>query len=507
MKLSTTLMAALLAASAAHAAAPLYRAETDPGAGDPRPPVSAALREMLGDVAAAKTRIRLITENVDGWTARWDLLERAKQSLDITYYVFKGDIFGKSFLGLVLKKADLGVKVRLMVDGFGARPIVTTGLDYLKVLQAHPNVEVRVFNPKVDLPRRLLKGLKTVVAANHDKILLVDGRAGITGGRNIGWHYMADPADKDHTFEDTDILMEGGTFAAAMKTAFEDEFARREAIAVELGDPAEVAGAARELRLAYHSMRRYLLGGDLFIPAGYPYEALLTKVHGEIRAYPAMKGRLHDIGARLWKGQQAWPTRVFDKHAVFGTKDEIKGGLIRLVDQARESIYLQNAYVVMRADIRAALARASQRGVAIHLLTNGPASTNHMITQAHFLKDWKAMMAEMPTLRIYAGKAGRTIHSKCFVIDDAVASVGSYNLDPLSTDLNSEIIAVVDSPDFAKRLRRHLEGDIAAATEYKIARGPGGEVRVLVGPDEETTRKVRVLLGIARNIPGLRGLL
>jgi phosphatidylserine/phosphatidylglycerophosphate/cardiolipin synthase-like enzyme len=167
----------------------------------------------------------------------------------------------------------------------------------------------------------------------------------------------------------------------------------------------------------------------------------------------------------------------------------------------------QNPYVILRKDIAAALRRASYRGVKLLLHTNGPASTNHLITQAYFLKDWKNMMRDMPTLRIFVTKAGRTLHSKNFVIDGEVASVGTYNLDPLSTDINSELIAVVHSRDFAERLSLRMLREMSEGIEYSVRRNEDGILEEVVGPSQEVNGRVRALLGFVRRIPFLRSLL
>ncbi|MEW6711579.1 MAG: hypothetical protein AB1403_17280, partial [Candidatus Riflebacteria bacterium] len=96
-----------------------------------------------------EARIRFLPENVESWFARWHVLENAKQSIDVTYFILEQDIFGMSMLGMLMKKARAGVKIRLMVDARGTKGLTRKliGQDVLQEMVKYPNVEIRVFNP------------------------------------------------------------------------------------------------------------------------------------------------------------------------------------------------------------------------------------------------------------------------------------------------------------------------------------------------------------------------
>lgn len=479
--------------------------------GAPPSQASEFFRTLLSSGDAHQTRVRLVTDNVQAWALRWALVEGAEETLDVTYFVFDDDIFGRSFLGLLHKKAQMGVKVRLMIDAIGGKKIVGRGHAYLRALADLPNAEVKVFNPKLVFPRRLIPSIRNVISSNHDKILMADGRRAITGGRNIGWHYFADPADRVDTFQDTDVVLEGEAISGEFQRAFTEEWERRKAYDVKVSSWFGHEKQELELGFAYHAMRRWLMGGALPDMSGghpdLPHADMVQAIHDELEQYPSSKGSLNAVWERVFQGQRAYPTRILDKHGRFGRKDEIKRTLIKLIDTAEESIMFQNPYVILRKDIAAALRRAAFRGVKLFLHTNGPGSTNHLITQAYFLKDWKLMMRSMPTLRIFVSKPGRTLHSKTFVIDGEVASVGTYNLDPLSTDINSELIALVESRDFAERLSLRMLKDMSEGIEYQVRRNDEGILEEVVGPSQEASGRARALLAAVRKIPFLRSLL
>ncbi|MCK5684075.1 hypothetical protein KAJ27_08135, partial [bacterium] len=151
---------------------------------------------------APKARVMLINKNSYGWYARWTVLESAKKTIDITYFIITRDAFGKSLLGLLQRKAMKGVKIRILVDARGTSDFVSKfkgGLDYMQELLQYPNVTAVTYNPiGPTLPNVIFDGIKAIISCTHDKIIIVDGKWVITGGRNIGSHYFVDPEDDSH---------------------------------------------------------------------------------------------------------------------------------------------------------------------------------------------------------------------------------------------------------------------------------------------------------------------
>jgi len=144
----------------------------------------------------------------------------------------------------------------------------------------------------------------------------------------------------------------------------------------------------------------------------------------------------------------------------------------------------------MTEKAKAALIRASKRGVPIIIHTNSPVSTDSILTQAFFVKDWKEMMAQMPTLKIFAFKGKRKLHSKVFVFDECVSVVGTYNMDYVSEQINSEVVSVVKSKTFGRRLALRIMKDISVSAEYKIRVHKDGKIEVIYGPSVHSPEKV-----------------
>jgi phosphatidylserine/phosphatidylglycerophosphate/cardiolipin synthase-like enzyme len=127
-----------------------------------------------------------------------------------------------------------------------------------------------------------------------------------------------------------------------------------------------------------------------------------------------------------------------------------------------------------------ALQAAAARGVAITVLTNSPVSSDSPATQAAFLKQWPELLARVPTARIFVVAEARLMHAKVGIMDDELAFVGSYNLDPLSAGVNGEVVGALWSPSVARHLvgliHDRVEAGPPGVVEYRIARDAAGNV-------------------------------
>ena len=161
-----------------------------------------------------QTGFRLLTMGAEAFLARAVLAARAQRTLDLQYYVFRTDTTGSLLSGIILRAADRGVRVRLLVDGFNF-----IGRDYqAAVLNMHANVEIRLFNPVAGHaggPLRRLAGIVTEPRrANrrmHNKVFIADGQMVVLGGRNVGDRYFG--ASDDFGFGDMDVLCAGALVA------------------------------------------------------------------------------------------------------------------------------------------------------------------------------------------------------------------------------------------------------------------------------------------------------
>jgi phosphatidylserine/phosphatidylglycerophosphate/cardiolipin synthase-like enzyme len=449
-----------------------------------------------------QTKVRLLTDNMNAWYARWHMIEKAQSTIDVTYFIVEDDIFGKSLLGLLMKKAEQGIKVRVLIDARGSKALAKRVFSqaFLQALAARENAEVKVFNPLHKAFLKVASNVRNLIASNHDKIILVDKDWAITGGRNVGANYFADPADNPHGYRDTDVLMQGGIVAKQMQEAFNEEFEATQNLAVSDGWFPNWHNKKSEIDVARRIMQRWISGRGAWDPGQLSgeMEDIVSNLNEEMTQYTKLTSYAafeHDP----WQGRRSYPVKILDKHSYRGNKNSITSHMIELMDAAEDYILIQNPYVVITGEVMEALKRADARGVKVTIHTNSPASSDSLITQAFFIRDWWKLLRDLKHLRIQVFHKARKLHAKTFVIDDKVTSIGTYNMDPMSQGINGEVMAVIDSSSFATRSRLRIEKDIAESVEYLIKKDAQGNAEL------DAKGKVQVLSGPAQHLKGATG--
>lgn len=429
---------------------------------------------------ADRTALTLLLKNPDAWAARWRMLDATRQSLDISYFILREDLFGAAFLGHLLKKAKEGVQIRLMFDAQGTVMSFTSprGNDWLDTLANTGNVNVKLFRPLVN---RYVKALLTLnpvalVASEHDKILVVDRHLGMIGGRNISTEYFADPRDMPKAFEDADITLEGERAARRLTAAFEAQFGRDDAETIKR-EQLDIASHTEDLLLAYRAMDAWLKGVPLDAASEDRIKALGLSWRADLLKFPRLRGKLREPAPE--PDAQA-ETRLLDSRTRLEMHDDVIGqAFARLSQSARRSVLIQSPYLVLSKEAVDMLATAAERGVQITVLTNSPISSDNALSQAFFMEQWPEMLARVPGMRIFVTGRSRTVHTKLAVFDDQVTLIGTYNLDPVSMEINSEIMAAVWSPAFVKRAaerpRQLLTRGAPLVYEYRIQRDASGK--------------------------------
>jgi len=130
--------------------------------------------------------------------------------------------------------------------------------------------------------------------------------------------------------------------------------------------------------------------------------------------------------------------------------------------------------------------------------TNSPASTDSLATQAMFYADWKRIFKEIPGIRIFVYKGSNKLHAKNWVFDKKIGVVGTYNLDYLSEQVNSEVVVAIKSGEFAEQLRNEIFSDIEISAEYKVNVNEKGEVESVLGPDDLQGKKFWLLKTLSK---------
>ncbi|MCW9094843.1 MAG: phospholipase D family protein [Ignavibacteriaceae bacterium] len=420
----------------------------------------------LGNVRAkekaehpGKSGFRLLGNGLDAFVARAVLANYADRSIDVQYYLYHKDLVGKLFSDLLLKAADRGVRVRLLVDDMdlAGRDLSAAALD------SHPNIEVRIFNPfsrNVGRTSQFVTRLGSVTRRMHNKTFTVDNQISILGGRNIGNEYF--DADPDLTFADLDV-MAIGPVVKEVSSVFDQYWNS------ELAYPASV-----------------LLKGDP--PTPEKIEAL----RGKLNQYVADQAdseylqalRNSDLANKLRKNQVEfrWGDAevVFDQpekllHDFSETQYQLSPMLKPYWEEIEKELIIFSPYFVPGKSGTAFLTQLVQRGVRVRILTNSLASNDVGIVHAGYIKYRKDLLRggvelyelnkklTRKQLKEKKGKGGSSkasLHAKSFVFDRKQIFIGSLNLDPRALLHNTEIGVVMKVPEIAEEMATWFERHI-----------------------------------------------
>lgn len=424
----------------------------------------------IGERADDNTRIRLIYNNYFAWYARWKIINEARSSLDVQYFIVENDAFGLGLLGLCLKKANEGVKIRLMLDVRGSNKLSLKLMakGYLEELAKLPNVEVKIYNPFETNLLGALSDLRRMVSSNHDKILIADSRYSIIGGRNIADEYLVDAIDDPKAWRDTDVLIDSTLVSSQLRKAFDDEFDAMKSYEVGKSLFGMTKYRTLQMQIGHDAMDSALnLRGPLPLTKKFSSQAdIVAKLNTQLAQYKNMRGY---PGFELTTNSHVCPVHILDNHSLSGPRKDITENIVKYIDASRCEIIIQNPYVVLTPRAEAALKRAAKRGVPILVHTNSPQTSDSFPTEAMLYRDWRNILKDMPTMRIFARVNEGQLHGKNFVFDGKVGVVGTYNFDFLSEKVNSEVVAVVKSSDFPRELRNEIVFDIKKSVEYHLA--------------------------------------
>ena len=440
------------------------------------------------------SEISLFYSNSKAWYSRWKLLEEARSSIDVQYFIMDEDIFGYSLLGMLLKKAQEGLKVRLLLDARGTKKFTRKllGQDFLQELTEYPNVEVKVFNPVHTNLLSVVTDLRKLMASNHDKIIVVDREYSIIGGRNVSMDYFLEPEDHPGAYRDCDVVIRSNEIAQQLDFAFDEEFAKLKSYSISKELWGNVDIMRDTLVAGYDAMYKHLLNERFSVPvnANKKYSKAADSFLSELRGY----NHLRDFtGFDPFATSIEAPCKIIDKHSLGGPRNDITDEMVKYIDGCKKEIILQNPYVVLTERMFNALKRAGRRGVPVIMHTNSPASTDSLATQAMFYADWKRIFKEIPNIKIYVYKGSNKLHAKNWLFDRKIGVVGTYNLDYMSEQINSEVVAAVKSVEFAKQLRGELLSDINKSEQYQYSINEKGEVEAVLGPDDLPGKKFWML--------------
>lgn len=439
-----------------------------------------------------------LERGLDAFLARAALAQQADRTLDLQYYIVHGDTSGLLLLGRVFAAAERGVRVRLLIDDWTLADADAS----LAQLDAHPSIEVRVFNPTANRsywsPQRWLEvvgDFRRINRRMHNKAWIADSAAVIVGGRNLGDEYFEARDDLD--YHDLDLLAAGPIVAeasASFDRYWNSEFAVPLSVfsRVQGGDAQRAAlrewFAAHEVRVAASPYAKALADAPLLARLG---RGDVDWRRGEGRLLADDPAKLRAAGDRP---SSAAPERPLS----------LAGQLGAATPRPTRELRIVAPYFVpgqAGVDSFGALVRD---GVAVRVLTNSLTSNDVLPAQAGYSNYRRALLEAGVTLyelkptgpgrdgtvRIrdtLGGSSRAAVHEKSFVIDRSTVFVGSLNLDPRSLRVNTEVGALVRSEALAADVIAIFERNAAPDSAWRVAlhegrvvwedRDPSGAVR------------------------------
>jgi putative cardiolipin synthase len=445
---------------------------------------------------------RLLAASTHSLQARLALIERAQASLDLQYYVFKGDETGRTVMRALRDAAARGVRVRVLIDD-----LYTAGdEDLLLGLAAHPGVEVRLFNPFEIGRRSLATRLATALLGSerlhrrmHNKLFVADGAFAIAGGRNLADEYFVRSSDQG--FVDFDVLVAGAA-VADLAASFDPYWNSHHSFDVRalFGDGAAAEERRRE---RFAALVAGVCSTSLCVdegeeqplpPTGRP-PVRIGLGAGRIEMHGGTASALADDPEKVHEStERAPPLQPADLPPAARVRAQVAQAILR----ARRELVVVSPYLIPGDNGVAAIGRFRERGVAVTLLTNSLAATDEPLVHTGYSRYRAAIVREGAELYEWSpARSGRVfrqllrglpvlrLHAKCVVIDREQVYLGSMNFDPRSRDYNTESGLLIHSTALAEEVHALIQ-DLKRDAAYRVLLADDGRTLLWQAADGST---------------------
>ena len=449
-----------------------------------------------------------LLNGIDALAARLLLAARAERTLDAQYYLIKKDTVGHAFLDALLRAADRGVRVRLLLDD-----ISTVGYDAgMAGLDSHPNFEIRIFNPFAYRSARFMDGITSFSRVNrrmHNKSFTVDNQITVIGGRNIADEYFG--AREDAKFGDLDV-MGIGPVVNDVSNMFDTYWNHERAvpIAAFADMPDDPAAELERVRALLDQSR----------------EVIKTSKYAEAVKDKVLEYVETDVSPFIW-APYTLAVDSPDKSFKAKAKDaaSIKTQLRESLLSAKSEVIIISPYFVPRKAGIQAISELQRSGVDVTVITNSLAANNQSSVHGGYAPSRKPLLKS--GVRIYevradadilgselvaASGAKATLHTKAFIVDRRELFIGSFNFDPRSANINTELGVIIRSPALAEQAAKRIEAQLAHQT-FEVFLNEKGKLRwrgvrdgeeTIYDKEPQTTWSQRFAAGFMRILP-IRG--
>jgi len=435
---------------------------------DPHPDSRLAVvtRNLIEDADEGTSGFFKLFRNDDAMRWRLLLADMAEETLDMQYFIWKDDASGDLLLDRVIKAADRGVRVRILVDD-----IYVIGADRtVAALSQHPQIEVRLFNPMEQRTTStllfVLEYLGNIEQLNHrmhNKLIVADNRFAIVGGRNIGKEYFG--LNPKHNFTDFDVVA-FGPVAKKVSSSFDiywnNQWAYPGEALLQNYKNQELLPLLLE-ELQEHLVRKEKLLVE-FQQQKQDWNTLLLKLEQNMKS-----GTSKVIYDEPLVGEDIPPVQLVET-------------LGELAVNAQHELLISTPYFIPHEDFYNDVPDMISRGVRVVVLTNSLGSTNHPIVHSGYKKHRKNLLemgVELFEMRHDATARGKFdtppvqskafgLHAKYMIIDRKYTFVGSLNLDPRSIYINTEMGMIIDSEKLAEAVAQEFKEELKPENSWQV---------------------------------------
>lgn len=432
--------------------------------------------------------VSALSDGVEAFAVRNALIKNAQTSLDLQYYILHKGLSTRLLIREVIRAANRGVSIRILVDDMDM-----LGRDKeMTLLSAHPNIQVRTFNPirafrdsAMSRSLMLVTNLKTQHRRMHNKQLIADGVLGILGGRNIGDQYFN--AGEHDNFADLDVLL-SGPIVKEMAMSFDAYWNSTQAFPVDAFE--------KKPDIALEKLQKILFNTNSFTlkerVANHPYLKALHEA--EDLVLPRVLGQMSwgavnffaDLPEKITKPPRYFNIKIPEKNEPADSGSVPLDGLIPYLRKAQKTVFIVSAYFVPGKSLSKLLIDLAKKGVRVVVLTNSLESNDVAMASGPYQKYRTLLLksgvdiyelrafpdvGQLPQWRlpVFTWKGSRAqLHAKAVIIDGTTSFIGSINLDGRSIVWNTEVAVIVKQATFAQNMHRLFLNAIENRYSYHV---------------------------------------
>ncbi len=418
-----------------------------------------------------QSALTLINEGTDAFLTRMLLLSMAESTVDVQYFIWKSDLIGKMLFNGMLEAADRGVRVRILLDDL---TLDGETRKTLFALDQHKNINVRIYNPFSDSGSKFAAAVTDTTRINrrmHNKSFNVDGQYTVVGGRNIETNYFS--ANTRSNYSDLDIVAAGPVVKEVDKQ-FDIYWNSQLAVPAHVFTDNNATSA--ELDLLRKELLRF---ADKNSQSEYALDIHNTTVYKRIS-----RGIAGVDNKDIYRGKTEVVYDAPDK--TLGKSHEETVYLATLMQKHIEGIEntfeLVSPYFIPDAAAIKYFKRMVDRGVNVKVVTNSLASTDGIMAQSGYarhrielLKSGVKLYELKPSAKTEASRslkrsarAKSALHAKTYIFDRKKVYIGSFNFDPRSTRINTELGVVCEIPEMAEFIAKNIFDQYLKDKTYQV---------------------------------------